>query len=109
MTTFADITKVFSFDLQGNYCIEVLFSVKGYPKFQHCWMGKMPYKNDTQEDSYWFGLFSDGSGAYDYNSFNEFSSAPVFDGKSLKDIWECVEIIEIDGCDPAERIQFFLS
>lgn len=109
MISFDDIIKVFSFDLQGKYCIEILFSVKGNPKLQHCWMGKLPDKNDTQEDSYWFGLFPDGSAAYDYDNFNEFSSAPLFDGKSLKEIWEYVEIIEIDGCDPADRLLCILS
>ena len=71
-------------------------------------MGKMPDKSDPYKDSYWFGLLPDGTGAYDYHSFIDFSSTPVFDGKSLKDIWEQVEIIEIDGCDPDERIQHLL-
>lgn len=107
MISFEDITKLFSFDVQGKYCIEIEFSVKGYQKYRSCWMGKLPDEADSQKELYWYGLVPDGSEAYGYNNFQDFSSAPVFDGKSLKEIWEKVEVLAIDGCDPEERIAVF--
>ena len=108
MISFSDITKVFSYQLNGESCIEIEFLVKGHPKYQTCWMGKTPDKTNKEKDSYWYGLVPDGSGAYDYDNFEEFSSAPVFEGKSLKEMWPHIEILFIDGCDPEERIFVYL-
>ena len=105
MIPFEAITKLFSFDLQGKYCIEIEFSINGFPKYQSCWMGKMP---DKRKDLYWYGLVSDGSEAFDYDNFQDFSCAPVFCGKSLKEIWNEVKVLSIDGCDPEERLQAYL-
>ena len=33
----------------------------------------------------------------------------VFDGMSLLDVWESVEILSIDGCDPAERLECYIK
>ena len=108
MISFEDITKLFSFDLEAKWCIEIEFSVKGYPKYQFCWMGKMPDKTNKEKELYWYGLVPDGSKAYDYDNFQDFSSAPVFDGKSLKTIWKEVEVLSIDGVEPEERIAAYL-
>ncbi len=108
MISFEDITKLFSFDLEGKWCIEIEFSVKGDPKYQSCWMGKMPDKTNKEKELYWYGLVPDGSKAYDYDNFQDFSSAPVFDGKALKTIWKEVEILSIDGCEPEEHIKAYL-
>ena len=105
MIPFEAITKLFSFDLQGKYCIEIEFSINGFPKYQSCWMGKMP---DKGKDLYWYGLVSDGSEAFDYDNFQDFSGAPVFCGKSLKEIWNEVKVLSIDGCNPEERLQAYL-
>ena len=109
MISYRDITKLFSFDLEGKWCIEIEFSVKGYPKYQSCWMGKTPNKVDKEKELYWYGLVPDCSEAYDYDNFEEFSDAPVFEGKSLKQIWKKVQVLSIDGCDPQERIQSYLG
>ena len=45
-------------------------------------MGKLPDKKNGR-DVYWFGLTSDGKNAFDYATFEDFSTAKVFDGKSL--------------------------
>ena len=105
MIPFEAITKLFSFDLQGKYCIEIEFSINGFPKYQSCWMGKM---SDKRKDLYWYGLVSDGSEAFDYDNFQDFSDAPVFCGKSLKEIRNEVKVLSIDGCDPEERLQAYL-
>ncbi len=103
MITFDDITKLFLSDLEGKFCIEIEFLVKEEPKYQTCRMGKMPDRENKEKEVYWYGLVPDGSEAYDYDNFQDFSSASVFHGKSLKEIWEKVEILSIDGCDPGER------
>ena len=109
MLSFEDITKIFSFDSDGKKCIEIEFSVNGYPKYQSCFMGKMPDKENAGKELYWYGLVPDGSEAYDYGNFQDFSSALVFDGKSLKEIWDKVDLLSIDGCEPKERISAYLQ
>ena len=109
MISFKDITKLFSFDLEGKWCIEIEFSVKGYPKYQSCWMGKTPNKENPEKELYWYGLVPDCSESHDYDNFQVFSSAPVFDGKSLKKVWNRITILSIDGCDPEERISAYLQ
>lgn len=68
----------------------------------------MPDKTIKKKELFWFGLVPEGSNSYDYDSFEEFSSAPVFDGKSLNDIWDEIEILSIDSCDPDEQIATYL-
>lgn len=121
MISFAAITKLFSVDLKNKMCIEIEFNIVGFEKYQYCWMGKMPdqtkkklfwpllSKRKALRDIYWFGLAADGTAAYDYDNFQDFATAPVFDGKSLEEIWENVELLSIDGCDPEERMQFYNS
>ncbi len=104
MISFNDITKLFSHNLEGKFCIEIEFLIKGEPIYQSCWMGKMPDRENIEKEVYWYGLVPDGSEAYDYDNFRDFSSASVFHGESLKEIWEKVEILSIDGCDPEERL-----
>ena len=109
MICFNDIIRLLSVDLKNKYCIEILFSVKENTKYQHCWMGKMPDKSKEGKYVYWFGLVSDGSEAYDYDCLSDFISTPVFEGKSLKDVWDYVKVLEIDGCDPEWRLQNYLN
>ena len=100
--------NIMSFDTKDNLCIEIFFKVQGSDKFNSCWMGKLPSK-ETQKDVFWFGLTPDGKNAYAYSTFEEFSSAEVFDGKSLIEIWDNITIVDINGCDPAEMIEMYLS
>ena len=71
-------------------------------------MGKMHDQN-VGKDVYWFGLTEDGKNAFDYATFEEFSNAKVFDGKSLVEIWDTVTVKEIDGCDPTERLRDYIG
>lgn len=108
MISFNDITKLFSHDLEGKFCIEIEFSVKECPEYQFCWMGKMPDDDNEKKDIFWFGLTPDNSQGYGYDNFDDFSSAPVFRGKSLKEIWNRIEILSIDGCNPQDRILIYI-
>ena len=106
--TFELFQKLMSFDTKGRSCIEILFSVKENEKFDYSWMGKMPDKK-TKKDVFWYGLTPDGDIAYDYPTFEEFSSAKIFDGNSLMEIWDNIVIEEINGCDPIEMVDMYLS
>ncbi len=106
--TFERFKKLMAFEANGSLCIEILFIVKGRKKFDCCWMGKLPDKK-TKADVFWFGLTPDGKNAYAYPIFEDFSSAKIFDGKSLFEIWDEITIEEINGCDPMEMIEMYLS
>ena len=103
MISFEDITKLFKVDLKGERCIEIEFSINDSSKYLSCWMGKMPNKDNIEKEVYWYGLHFNGSEQYGYDNFCDFFLADVFDGKTLKEIWEKVDILSIDGCDPNER------
>ena len=107
--SFQEISKVFAADMKGEFCIEIEFSLLGDEEFQFCWMGKMPDEHRKGQDVYWFGLKEGDSGAFDFPTFEEFSSAPVFHGKSLKEILDRVEIYSIDGVNPDERLKDYLT
>ena len=105
--TFELFQKLMSFDTKGRSCIEILFLVKRNEKFDYSWMGKMPDR-ETKKDVFWYGLTPDGENAYDYQTFEEFSSANIFEGKSLLEIWDNIVIEEINGCDPIEMVDMYL-
>lgn len=88
----------------GEHCGEIAFRLIGSDKFTLCWMGKQ-YSADEKRDVYWCGLTADGQNAYEFTSFAEMAGAPVFDGKTLKDVWGDAVVLEIDGCDPKVYIQ----
>lgn len=96
MITFDRLAALFA---AGEYCAEIAFRLTDSEKFSLCWMGKL-YSVDEKRDVYWFGLTADGQNAYDYPTFAEMANAPVFDGWSLKDVWDRVVILEVNGCDP---------
>lgn len=100
--TFENIASIFATNLCGKSCIEIEFCITDLDEYQDCWMGKMPDKTDKSKDLYWYGLVKDGSQAYGYDNFDDFASAPVFNDESLKDIWNKIELVSIDGCAPDE-------
>ncbi len=98
MVTYSDIKKLFD----KGFASEVLFYVKDDVKYSNCWMGI----ND--KGMCWFGLTADGKNAYDYSSFDEMSAAKVFDGKSFAEIWDRIEILEINACDAEFMVDMYL-
>lgn len=105
---FEDLTKVFAVPMGKERCIEIEFMLSNSKKYYQCWMGKC-YDKSIDRDAYWFGLTEDGNNAYDYTSFDDMSNAPVFDGKSLQEVWNDIEIISVDGCEPLERFECYLN
>lgn len=101
--SFADLEEVMSFDTQGKFCVEIAFAVAGCPKYRACWMGKL-FDPAKSLDVYWLGLTPDGNNAHEHPSFTLMAKDRVFDGKSLEQLWERIQISSIDGCDPQERM-----
>ena len=108
MIQYEQIEKLFSFKTKKKFCVEIQFMLQNNQKYDYCWMGKM-WDRDEQKDVFWYGLTPDGKNAFDYPSFEEMANAPVFDGLSLKDVWDQVVIEEIDGCDPQERLEDYIG
>ena len=97
------------FDVIANHaCIEIAFCVDNLPAYDECWLGKTIDK-ETNREVYWYGLVPDGSQASDFNSFHEFIDAPVFQGKNIKQIWNSITLIAIDGCDIDWRLSHYLN
>ena len=108
MIQYEQIEKLFSFKTKKKFCVEIQFMLQSNQKYDYCWMGKM-WDRDEQKDVFWYGLTPDEKNAFDYPSFEEMANAPVFDGLSLKDVWDQVVIEEIDGCDPQERLEDYIG
>ena len=104
MIPFETIAELFSSDPEGIFCVEIEFLVKNSPRYQSCWMGKMPHRENREKEVYWYGLVPNGSEAYDYDNFRDFSTAPVFAGQSLRDIWDSITLVTINSCDPEEYL-----
>ena len=103
MITFEDLERLFASETVQKYGLELEFWLKGSEKFDLCCMGRLWDKREKRA-VYWYGLTPDGENAYDFPSFEEMAAAPVFDGLSLREIWDGVELLTIDACDPMERI-----
>ena len=106
---FEDFCRLMSYDVakKQDTCIEIAFCVDGCEEYQSSWLGKMIDK-ETKEPIFWFGLTEDGSQAYDFDSFEKFANAKVFNGESIKNIWDSVSLFSIDACDVQERLPFYL-
>ncbi len=108
MITFEQVSALLSFNVQKNFCVEILFMINGSEKFDWCWMGKL-WSEKENKVVYWYGLTEGENGAYDFDTFEEMSTAPVFDGLNLKEVWPNITIQSIDGCDPLERLNDYLG
>ena len=107
--TFEEFRSIMLCDITNNHsCIEIEFCVDNYKDYQCSWLGKM-FDSKSEKSIYWFGLTEDGSQAYDYETFDQFSNAKVFYNKSIREIWDLVTILSIDACDIEERLPFYLE
>lgn len=89
-------------------CIEIEFCIDNCKEYRRSWLGKM-LDSKGEKSIYWFGLTEDASQAYEYESFEQFSNAKVFCGKSIKEIRDLVSILSIDACNVNERLLFYLG
>ncbi len=101
--TLNELKRLFSTESDGDFCIEILFSLSEQKDFKECWMGK----STNFKKPYWFGLSPDSKSKYDFESFDQMLKAPVFDDKCLQEVAEAINIIEIDGCEPEQRLLYY--
>ncbi len=94
----AELTAIFSMETEKKFCLEIEFSLDNDSRYQCCWMGKL-YDRRKKANVYWYGLAIDGSQAYDFPTFEEFCTAPVFHGQSLFDVLDRITIL---SCMPPE-------
>lgn len=87
---------LFLHELETDPMGEVCFSIEGDPVYTCCWLGG-PCGSISD---YWFGLVEDCSESYRYPTAQELVDAPVFRGKSLRQLWELVRIEDLDGVEP---------
>lgn len=106
--SFDDFKKMMSFDTKGKSCIEILFIIENSDIYNSCWMGKMPDR-EKHKDIYWYGLTPDGTQAHDYQTLTDMLEAKVFHGKSLKEIYDKMDILEIDGCSPEFMLDYYIK
>ena len=105
--TLEQFEKMMEFDVVKNHCcIEVEFDVDGSLEYNSCWLGKT-IDGSTKAAVYWYGLVLDGSQAYGYDSFYNFVNAPIFNEKSIKEIWSLITIYSIDNCVPRKRLKVY--
>jgi hypothetical protein len=74
-----------------------------------CWLGKMPDRDNSRKAVYWYGLVPDGSQAYEYTELEDFIDAKVFNGKSMRDVFEKVTWYSLDGCSIEGMLPYYLD
>lgn len=82
---------------------ESVLRVKNSKKFQYVWFGASQNPHKDNELLYQFGSKEDNISC-SFSSLDAFVNAKIFDGKSLKEIWDNVEIIALDCVSPEEYI-----
>ncbi len=80
---------------------ESAFRLKNSKKFQYVWFGVTQNPHNDNELVYWFGSEEDNLSC-EFSSLDDFVNAKIFDGKSLKEIWNNTEIIALDCISPKE-------
>lgn len=80
---------------------ESVLRVKNSKKFQYVWFGVTQNPHKDNELLYWFESEEDNLSC-DFSSLDDFVNAKIFDGNSLKEIWDNIEIIALDCISPEE-------
>jgi len=109
--TFSEFIKVMEYDLnkKTDPCIEICLCVDECMDYSDIWITKT-IDPHTRKDVYGFGLAMDGSQEYNYDSFDEFASATIFYGnKNLKEIWNTLSVVSLDGGQVYEVLPYFLK
>ena len=106
---FKDFERIMLYDVSKKQdpCIEIEFCVDRSVHYHSSWLGKMLDSN-TKKPVYWFGLVHDGSEAYDFDSFELFVNAKIFNGNSIKDIWGLISLVSIDGGQVFEVLPLYV-
>ncbi len=100
-----DIFSTIFKDKLDSTCLEIEFSISN-TEFKNCFMGKML---ENGKPLYWYGFPDMKSLKYDFYNFEDFTNAKIFNDKSLIEIWDDIEFLIIDGCEPEERLIFLIN
>ncbi|MCL1995568.1 MAG: hypothetical protein FWG63_05105 [Defluviitaleaceae bacterium] len=89
--------------------LDIGFYIDGCNIYRVTWMGKAK-DEETDGDSYWFGLDNSEEEGHDYPTFEEFTNAKVFYGThSLKDLWDKVSITSLNGGTCEEMLPYYIN
>lgn len=101
--------KIMKYDVISSHtCIEINFCIDDDVEYASYWTGKLPSREEAPRDVYWYGLVSDGSQAFSFNSLEELLNATVFRGCCIIDLWERVTIDTIDNLNVEYRLPYYL-
>ena len=104
-----DLVAILSNDVvKNNSCIEMEFSIDD-TEYDDCWLGKMPDRDESNKEIYWYGLAPDGSQAYEYTELEDILKAKVFHGKSLYELIDKINWHSLDGCSIEERLPYYID
>ena len=90
------------FDRKSANIDETSFYFRDDPRKTERFIGYLP----QYDLPYWVG-YCDVEGGCEFKTARELFEAPVFDGKSIKDRWNEVEMITIGAIDVDEWNEFF--
>lgn len=105
-----DLIKILSFDVvKYKSCIEINFCINDDNEYKDCWIGKMPGRDNSSKEIYWYGLVSDNSQAYEYDELKNILGAKVINGKSICDVIERVNWYSLDGGSIEEMLPYYIG
>ena len=71
---------------------ETEFEIKGDSEYDECFIGYLP----QYDNPYWAGLCDIKDGC-EFKTAEELVNAKIYHGKSIKELWDNIEIISIEG------------
>lgn len=105
-----DLIKILSSDvIKYKSCIEINFCIDNDVEYEDCWIGKMPDRDNSGQEIYWYGLVEDGSQSYKYYKLEDILNAKVFNGKGMYDVIEEVTWKSLDGCSIDEMLSNYID
>ena len=81
---------------------ETEFEIIGDSKYDDCYIGYQP----QFENPYWAGLCDIKDGC-DFKTADDLVNAKIYHGKSIKELWDSIEIISIEGTCVEEWLKYF--
>ncbi len=86
----------------GRNIDETCFVFADDPEHEQHYLGYLP----TFEKPYWVG-YCDIKDGCEFLTASELAEAKIFDGKSLRERWNSVVILSIEGCSVQDWLEYF--
>ena len=103
--TIQTLEKLFAFGLAGQSDMTVVFRIPDEPRYALCTIDKHP---DGAGGVLFFLRLPGGVNA-GFTSFRDLAASPLFDGRTLQDVFENAEILSAGGSDPENRLNLFIK